>query len=427
MATAEPGPAAPVGTILVADDEDSIRWVLERACAQNGHTVVAVGSGSEALTALRQRSFDVALVDIKMPDLSGLDVLARSREEGVDTLFIVMTAQNTMANAIEATKRGAYDYLTKPFDLDQVALLVSRALELRRLTRDIERLRIEVRSILDEDYPRRLLTIPDPPPLLYIAGSLSATDELAIAVVGARRGTAAGRLVTERLAGSLAEVGFTIVSGLARGVDAAAHRGALAAGGRTVAVLGCGLRLTYPPEHQRLREEIQERGAVVSELSLDAPPHSAHFPRRNRIISGLSFGVIVTEAAIDSGSLITARLAAEQGREVFAVPGSVREDTSRGTNALIKEGATLVERAEDVIEVIAPQLEPALRLRVSDARRSKSQPDHLGNHDRVVYDALSDEPVTIDSLLERTRLPVPSVMAIGLQTPNRHEKPRDWF
>ncbi|HET7909975.1 MAG TPA: DNA-processing protein DprA [Nitrospira sp.] len=280
-----------------------------------------------------------------------------------------------------------------------------------RELRDIERLRIEVRSILDEDYPRRLLTIPDPPPLLYIAGSLSATDELAIAVVGARRGTAAGRLVTERLAGSLAEVGFTIVSGLARGVDAAAHRGALAAGGRTVAVLGCGLRLTYPPEHQRLREEIQERGAVVSELSLDAPPHSAHFPRRNRIISGLSFGVIVTEAAIDSGSLITARLAAEQGREVFAVPGSVREDTSRGTNALIKEGATLVERAEDVIEVIAPQLEPALRLRVSDARRSKSQPDHLGNHDRVVYDALSDEPVTIDSLLERTRLPVPSVMA----------------
>src|SRR6185436_7347116 len=137
-------PPPPVGTILVADDEDSIRWVLERACAQNGHTVVAVGSGSEALAALRERSFDVALVDIKMPDLSGLDVLARSREEGVDTLFIVMTAQNTMANAIEETKRGAYDYLTKPFDLEQVALLVGRALELRRLTRDIERLRGEL-------------------------------------------------------------------------------------------------------------------------------------------------------------------------------------------------------------------------------------------------------------------------------------------
>jgi two-component system nitrogen regulation response regulator GlnG len=144
MSTTEPRPTPPVGTILVADDEDSIRWVLERACAQNGHTVVAVGSGSDALAALRAQSFDVALVDIKMPDLSGLDVLTRAREEGVDTLFIVMTAQNTMANAIEATKRGAYDYLTKPFDLEQVGLLVSRALELRRLTRDIERLRGEL-------------------------------------------------------------------------------------------------------------------------------------------------------------------------------------------------------------------------------------------------------------------------------------------
>jgi two-component system nitrogen regulation response regulator GlnG len=141
---AEPG--APTGTILVADDEESIRWVLERACAQHGHTVVAVASGTEALNALRARHFDVALVDIKMPDLSGLDVLSRARGENVDTLFIIMTAQNTMANAIEATKRGAYDYLTKPFDLDQVAALIARAMELRRLTRDIERLRGELQQ-----------------------------------------------------------------------------------------------------------------------------------------------------------------------------------------------------------------------------------------------------------------------------------------
>ncbi len=136
----------PPGTILVADDEESIRWVLERACAQQGHPVVAVGSGTEALAALRARPFDVALVDIKMPDLSGLDVLSRAREEQIDTLFIIMTAQNTMANAIEATKRGAYDYLTKPFDLDQVAALVTRAMELRRLTKDIERLRGELQQ-----------------------------------------------------------------------------------------------------------------------------------------------------------------------------------------------------------------------------------------------------------------------------------------
>ena len=276
---------------------------------------------------------------------------------------------------------------------------------------DIERTGIEVRSMLDANYPARLLMIPDPPPLLYVAGSLQASDELAIAVVGARRGTAAGRVVTEQLAGGLAEAGFTIVSGLARGVDAAAHRGGLAAGGRTVAVLGCGLGRTYPPEHQRLRDEIEEHGAVVSELSFDAPPHSGHFPRRNRIISGLSFGVIVTEAAIDSGSLITARLAADQGREVFAVPGFVNEETSRGTHALIKEGATLVEQAQDVIDVIAPQLEPAIRSRVSAARSPHVPVENFGNHERLVYDALSYEPLTVDHLLERTRLPVPSVMA----------------
>ena len=193
----------------------------------------------------------------------------------------------------------------------------------RRIARElrgIERNQIDVRSVLDADYPRRLLTIADPPPLLYVSGTLHESDELAIAVVGARRGTPAGRLLTEQLASGLAGAGFTVVSGMARGVDAAAHRGALAAGGRTLAVLGCGLGSTYPPEHERLRREIEEQGAVLSELSWDAPPHSGHFPRRNRIISGLSFGVVVTEAAIDSGSLITAGLAAEQGREVFAVP-----------------------------------------------------------------------------------------------------------
>ena len=284
----------------------------------------------------------------------------------------------------------------------------------RRIARELqkmERARIEVRSVLDPSYPRRLLMIADPPPLLYVSGSLQDSDELAIAVVGSRRGTAAGRLVTEELANGLAGSGFTVVSGLARGVDAAAHRGALEAGGRTIAVLGCGLGQTYPPEHRRLREEIEERGAVLSELPLDAPPHSGHFPRRNRIISGLALGVVVTEAAIDSGSLITARLAADQGREVFAVPGWVNAETSRGTHALLKEGATLVEQAQDVIDVIMPQLEPAMKSRVCGAPALHSPVENLGNHERLVYDALSDEPITIDYLHERTRLPVPSVMA----------------
>ena len=280
-----------------------------------------------------------------------------------------------------------------------------------RELRSIERKQIDVRSVLDAGYPRRLLTIADPPPLLYVSGTLRESDELAIAVVGARRGTPTGRLVTEQLASGLAGAGFTIVSGLARGVDAAAHRGALAAGGRTLAVLGCGLGSTYPPEHERLRREIEEQGAVLSELSWDAPPHSGHFPRRNRIISGLSFGVVVTEAAIDSGSLITAGLAAEQGREVFAVPGNVNVETSRGTHALIKEGATLVEQAQDVIDVIMPQLEPAMRSRLAAAPSPHAFAENFGKHERLVYDALSSEPLTVDHLLERTRLPVPSVMA----------------
>ena len=280
-----------------------------------------------------------------------------------------------------------------------------------RELRAIERLGADVRTILDASYPPRLKAIPDPPPLLYVSGTLSEQDELAVAVVGARRATAAGRIVTEELTRDLAAAGFTIVSGLARGVDAAAHRGALAAGGRTIAVLGCGIDQTYPPEHERLRREIEAQGAVVSELPVGSPPHPGHFPRRNRIISGLSFGVVVTEAAIDSGSLITARLAAEQGREVFAVPGFVKADTSRGTNALLKEGAALIENVQDVVDAVAPQLELPLRARLSCARMRTKSHDRFGNEEQLVYDALSNEPLMVDRLVERTGLTVPSVMA----------------
>ena len=279
----------------------------------------------------------------------------------------------------------------------------------RELT-TIERQQIKVRTFMDESYPSRLRMIPDPPPILFISGTLTGSDELAVAVVGARRATAAGKLFTEELAVGLAGAGFTIVSGLARGVDAAAHRSALAAGGRTIAVLGCGINRTYPPEHERLRREIEERGAVLSELSLDAPPHSGHFPRRNRIISGLSLGVVVTEAAIDSGSLITARFAADQGREVFAVPGFVKAETCRGTNALIREGAALIERAQDVIDTIVPQLEPALRARVRAVSSEKKSSDRFGDQEQLVYDALSYDPLTVDHLVEQTGLTVPSVM-----------------
>jgi DNA processing protein len=269
----------------------------------------------------------------------------------------------------------------------------------------IERERVEVRSLLDPAYPARLKMIADPPPLLYITGTLTEQDELAVAIVGARRATPAGCAMTEELSQDLAGAGMTVVSGLARGVDAAAHRGALAAQGRTIAVLGCGIDRTYPSEHERLRRQIEERGAI------GAPPHSHHFPRRNRIISGLSLGVIVTEAAINSGSLITAKLAAEQGREVFAVPGFVKEDTSRGTNALLKEGAALIERAQDVIDAVLPQLEPALRLRLQPSREKSALGEHLGKEEQQVYDALSHDPVTVDDVIVATRLSVSTVMA----------------
>ena len=281
---------------------------------------------------------------------------------------------------------------------------------LERELNAIERGRIEVRSALDPTYPARLKMIADPPPLLYITGTLTEQDELAVAIVGARRATAAGRAMTEELSHDLAGAGMTVVSGLARGVDAAAHRGALAAQGRTIAVLGCGVDQTYPPEHAQLRRQIEERGAILSEVSMGAPPHSHHFPRRNRIISGLSLGVIVTEAAINSGSLITARLAAEQGREVFAVPGFVKEGTSRGTNALLKEGAALIERAQDVIDAILPQLEPALRLRLQPSREKTECRDHLGKEEQLVYDLLSYDPLTVDEVIVTTGLSVSTVM-----------------
>lgn len=284
----------------------------------------------------------------------------------------------------------------------------------RRIDRELATLRrssIQVRTIADPDYPSWLLTIPDPPPLLYVSGSLVEHDRLAVALVGSRRGTEAGRAVTEEFARELAQAGCTVVSGLARGVDAAAHRGAIAEGGRTLAVLGCGVDLTYPPEHDRLRREIEEHGAVLSELPLGSPPHSGHFPRRNRIISGLSLGVIVTEAAINSGSLITARLAAEQGREVFALPGFVKSGTSRGTNALLKEGATLVESAQDVLDALTPQLEPALRQRLVRNPPARPSAESLNQQETTVRNALSEEPKTIDDLVKSTKLPVASVMA----------------
>jgi DNA processing protein len=228
-----------------------------------------------------------------------------------------------------------------------------------RVDAELEKARslgVTILPFTDASYPWRLLEIHDFPPLLYVRGTLMA-DEACLAVVGSRAAGTYGRYTAERLSRELALRGVTVVSGLARGIDTAAHRGALAGRGRTIAVLGCGLDVAYPPENAALLEEILRRGAAITEYPFGTPPNANHFPARNRIISGLSLGVTVVEATEKSGSLITARLALEQGRDVFAVPGSVDAAGSRGTNRLIKEGAKLVESADDILEEILPQLE----------------------------------------------------------------------
>lgn len=268
----------------------------------------------------------------------------------------------------------------------------------------VQHRKIQVLTVFDPGYPERLRMIPDPPPLLYVSGTLSKEDEVAVAIVGGRRATPSGRQITEEIARELAAAGVTIISGLARGVDAAAHRGALAGKGRTVAVLGCGIDRTYPPEHDALRRSIEAHGAVLSELPIGASPQSHHFPRRNRIISGLSLGVLVSEAATNSGSLITAKLALEQGRDVFAVPGSVKDAACRGSNGLIKEGAKLVERAQDILEEILPQVDVRARAALSTDAAPSAKTVPCGKEEALVYESLSFDARSMDAVIESTGL-----------------------
>ena len=206
----------------------------------------------------------------------------------------------------------------------------------------------------DPLYPKNLLNIYDYPPFLYVKGSLC-PEEIGVAIVGSRLASTYGKYVTEKLSRELALKGITIVSGLARGIDSAAHRGALAGKGRTIAVLGSGLDIVYPPENEALAADIAAQGALVTEYPFGTPPNAPNFPARNRLISGISLGVVVVEAGEKSGSLITARIASEQGRSVFAVPGAIESAGSRGTNRLIKQGAKLIENVEDILEEILPQ------------------------------------------------------------------------
>lgn len=262
----------------------------------------------------------------------------------------------------------------------------------------------------DAAYPAALGRIPDPPPMIYVRGSLTPADDLAIALVGARRSTAYGLRVAERLAGSLARVGLTVVSGLARGIDAAAHRGALKAGGRTIAVLGNGLGSIYPPEHEDLAAEVAAHGALVSEWSMLQTPMAGLFPQRNRVISGLCLGVVVVEAARRSGSLSTARHAVEQNREVFAVPGPVDSLLSRGCHDLIRDGATLVESVDDILESLGPLVS---EVRPSEQAVPVRHPAELALTDleRSLLGLLDDLPKGVDEIATRSGLGPSQVLA----------------
>ena len=268
---------------------------------------------------------------------------------------------------------------------------------------------VEILLSTDETYPTRLKEIHDPPGVLFCRGPLKPPDALGIAIVGMRRPSHYGLQTAYRLAEELSRAGFTIVSGLARGIDAAAHRGALAAGGRTLAILGSGVLNTYPREHQELAESITTQGAVLSEFPPLNPPTRGAFPQRNRLISGLSLGVIVVKAASRSGALISARHALEQGREVLAVPGQIDSHRARGCHLLLKDGASLVESATDVLETLGPLAQPV----INRQGRSLFHPRELqlNPQEQKVLDLVQERATSIDLIVQQSGLPAARVLS----------------
>jgi DNA processing protein len=257
----------------------------------------------------------------------------------------------------------------------------------------------------DEAYPALLKEIDDAPPVLYVRGDISAIDEWAVSVVGTRRPTPYGRQVAEEITYQLASHHISVVSGLARGVDAIAHRAAIQAGGRTVGVLACGLDIVYPPEHARLAREIMEHGALISDYPLGTQPRGDYFPRRNRIMSGVSLGVLVVEGDVKSGALITARLALDQNRDVFAIPGSIFSPQSRGTNAIIQKGeAKLVQTVEDVLEELNLTMVPH-QIEMQELMPATDTECDLLRH-------ISKEPIHIDEVCRQSGLPVSTVSSV---------------
>lgn len=269
---------------------------------------------------------------------------------------------------------------------------------------------IRIITLFDADYPKLLKEIPDPPIVLYVKGAFIEADENAIGIVGSRGASYYGLSCAKKFSEALARFGLTIVSGMARGIDTASHRAALDASGRTVAVLGSGLNNIYPPENSGLFEEIAQKGAVLSQFSLNTEPLAQNFPVRNRIISGLSRGILVVEASQKSGALITARFALDQGREIFSIPGKLSSETSAGTNDLIKQGARMVTEPEEILS----ELKATFSLRPAPAEEVTSKREDLSPNELKVMESLSDEPVGIDALSLQTGFGVPDLMSFLL-------------
>ncbi len=273
--------------------------------------------------------------------------------------------------------------------------------------RKLENKRIKIVTFDDKDYPETFKNMEDAPLVLYTKGKTQKEDKFAIAVVGSRKPSPYGQFAVEKLSSELSVMGFTIVSGMARGIDTLAHTTAIKSGGRTIAVLGSGVDVPYPPENKMLMEKISHTGCVISEFPPGTQPDRENFPRRNRLISGLSLGVLVVEATADSGSLITANCAAEQGKEVFAVPGNINSMNSAGTNELIKNGAKLVQSVEDIIEELAPVLKGFIKTK----EKAKVE---LSDDEQRLCDIMTAEPEHVDILSRESKLPASKVLGILL-------------
>ncbi|MEO0081841.1 MAG: DNA-processing protein DprA [candidate division WOR-3 bacterium] len=336
------------------------------------------------------RSLDDALVDLlSVPRMTGprlASLLARFEKPeqvfraGRDELVAVDGVDEELAEAILSYKRNA--------GLER-RLEQARALDVWTMT------------VTDPNFPSRLKELAHCPPVLFVRGEISEQDRMAAAVVGTRRPSSYGRLVAEKLGRDLAEHGVTVVSGLARGVDTCAHRGALACNGRTIAVLGCGIDVCYPPENRSLAEEIASHGALVTEFNLGVGPLAMNFPRRNRIVSGLSQVVIAVEAGERSGVLNTVAWARDQGRVVFAVPGRLTDQTSVGTNRLLRDGAKVFVGVEDVLRELGVALRPAEQAAVE-----------VTEDEKPVMDFLSGDPQHVDDVCQALGIPVSTLLGV---------------